>query len=582
MNILFLFCGMLLLCSCNTGNNFKKRLASLDSILVSCPDSVFNILADMHDEAMAQSLSDQMYYQLLLADAQNKAYIDFTTDSVMQRVADYYDSYGTANEKMSAHYLLGCAYRDLKDIPMELQCFQRAVESADTTDVDCNWGRLASIYGQMANIYHFQYLPEEELNALSKCEQIAHRNNDRYVEIKSYELRKRAYFLMNMPDSVLSVTMNSRNAYLKMGLRQEAAELLGPAIGVLVDKERYAEAERLMAIYEKESGYFDDPANVAPNHILFFYRKGCVALHHNNIDSAKVYFIKLLECEKEASYKGLLTLYEKVGNPDSISKYARLYAAANDSSFLGNNARIVEQMTAVYNYVHQSRIAESQKKEAKAANKKLHLHLCLSVSAILLVIYVALRIKRSRDREIVNMTNSYFDILMQKENLEKDIQELKSSHKSIVEQTKKNIVNKEKELNALQHLVDYYSGKLELDYFGKRFEAFKQTSIFIRIKQSVRFKDIAQKLTDMEWKRCDRLFGQYFPKYYKFITTGNLLNHDEQRVCMLIILGFSPKEVAAILNKTMPRISNIRASINKKLFNVDSATSLNENLRRLL
>lgn len=74
-----------------------------------------------------------MYYDLLRADAQNKAYIDFTTDSVMLQVADYYDQHGTANEQMRAHYLLGCTYRDLKDVPMEQQCFLEATEKADTT-----------------------------------------------------------------------------------------------------------------------------------------------------------------------------------------------------------------------------------------------------------------------------------------------------------------------------------------------------------------------------------------------------------------------------------------------------------------
>ena len=52
-----------------------------------------------------------MQGELLRARRMNKEYIDFTTDSVMKEVAAYYDRHGSPNERMEAHYLLGCAYR---------------------------------------------------------------------------------------------------------------------------------------------------------------------------------------------------------------------------------------------------------------------------------------------------------------------------------------------------------------------------------------------------------------------------------------------------------------------------------------
>ena len=47
----------------------------------------------------------------------NKNYVPFSTDSVMQEVADYYDHHGPPNERMEAHYLLGCVYRDMGEAP---------------------------------------------------------------------------------------------------------------------------------------------------------------------------------------------------------------------------------------------------------------------------------------------------------------------------------------------------------------------------------------------------------------------------------------------------------------------------------
>lgn len=38
----------------------------------------------------------------------------------MKEVAAYYDSHGNTNEQMEAHYLLGCAYRDMGESTMEI------------------------------------------------------------------------------------------------------------------------------------------------------------------------------------------------------------------------------------------------------------------------------------------------------------------------------------------------------------------------------------------------------------------------------------------------------------------------------
>ena len=65
--------------------------------------------------------SRQMHEALMQAKAQNENFEPFTTDSTMLRVVDYYDSHGTANEQMLAHYLLGCVYRDLGDAPRALE-----------------------------------------------------------------------------------------------------------------------------------------------------------------------------------------------------------------------------------------------------------------------------------------------------------------------------------------------------------------------------------------------------------------------------------------------------------------------------
>ena len=63
-------------------------------------------------------------------------------------VDDNFDRHGTRNERMLAHYLLGCVLSDLGDSPEALQAFYDAIEMADTTRTDCDLYTLRVVYGQ--------------------------------------------------------------------------------------------------------------------------------------------------------------------------------------------------------------------------------------------------------------------------------------------------------------------------------------------------------------------------------------------------------------------------------------------------
>lgn len=155
---LYIIIVTLILAGCQGESKYYSRLCALDSVLVQSPDSVYKVLVAEEKEAQQQSRSDRMYYELLRADAQNKAYIDFTTDSIMKEVAEYYDNHGTANQQIRAHYLLGCTYRDLGDAPSALECYLNAICLADSTKSNCDKKLLMTLHSQMASLYKTQHL----------------------------------------------------------------------------------------------------------------------------------------------------------------------------------------------------------------------------------------------------------------------------------------------------------------------------------------------------------------------------------------------------------------------------------------
>lgn len=151
---------------CTTHSPRMQRLNHLDSLMEEHPKEVYETLCKMASAIKKENTGkDKMKYRVLMAKAQNKLYLDMPSDSSFQEVVDYYDKNGTPNERMEAHYLMGCIYRDKKEAPMAMQCYQEAVECADTLSKDCDYVTLFSIYGQMADVFRKQYLFNEALKA---------------------------------------------------------------------------------------------------------------------------------------------------------------------------------------------------------------------------------------------------------------------------------------------------------------------------------------------------------------------------------------------------------------------------------
>ncbi len=113
--------SLLLLVACSDDPQVTALLDRVDSLTYEQPDSALRLLQAQEAEASAWPRSQQMRHALLTARAQNKAFVDFTTDSVLLVLTDYYDRHGTPNEQMEAHYLLGCVYRDLGEAPRAIE-----------------------------------------------------------------------------------------------------------------------------------------------------------------------------------------------------------------------------------------------------------------------------------------------------------------------------------------------------------------------------------------------------------------------------------------------------------------------------
>ena len=104
---------LLAMAACTGNSTFERQLAVADSLMRHNYDSAYTMLKGM--DSMAQHMPERlrMKHMLLRANAQNKAWEFFTSDSTGKTLTKYYDRKGTPNERMLVHYIKGCAYRDM-------------------------------------------------------------------------------------------------------------------------------------------------------------------------------------------------------------------------------------------------------------------------------------------------------------------------------------------------------------------------------------------------------------------------------------------------------------------------------------
>lgn len=197
----------LLMVSCSRGGKeLAAKLHLADSLIEAEPDSGVALLVSLREQVEDASKANRYRYQLLLAKAMNKAYVPFTSDSVMKDVAQYYDHHGSPNEQMMAHYLLGCAYRDMGSLPQALLQYEEAISQADTTSEDCDFKTLGRIYGQAADILCDFQQPKDLLEYSRKARRFALMGEDTLSAISAYEHMADAYEILEMPDSEIAIS----------------------------------------------------------------------------------------------------------------------------------------------------------------------------------------------------------------------------------------------------------------------------------------------------------------------------------------------------------------------------------------
>ena len=362
--------------ACTEHGDFERRLATADSLMThEMPDSAYRMLCGMNEEAEEVSEPLRMRHLLLRSNAQNKAYVDFTSDSIGCLLVNYYDAHGTPNERMLAHYIKGCAYRDMGDQPASLRCYNDAVAAADTSLADCNYDQLSIIYGQIADIFDRRAMPDNALQAYEYAERYAWMAKDTINVFTIWGNKSNALIDRGKIQEALRIKEAAAEGFRTMGFPQYAAQVVGLCIKWYAQNKDFEKAQAAIKEYEALSGYFTENGDAKPGKEGYYHIKGTYFLEEGEMDSAEHYFRKLLHSSTTRNNQylatwGMTQLYYHKDQLDSIGKYALQTFLHSDTLYNIGAAENLQKAQAQYNYTRHLETAHRKELEAKEAKLK--------------------------------------------------------------------------------------------------------------------------------------------------------------------------------------------------------------------
>lgn len=552
-SIIFILLSMLLSC---TGNKaYDQQLSKADSIMDIADDSAqitIKMLDALKPEWSKFTKAQRMRYDLLYHKAMNKAYIDFTSDSTMLAVVDYYEHHGTANDKMLAYYILGCVYRDMHEAPMALEYYNKATEQADTAAQDCDYATLCRVYSQMGVLFSKQYLPYQELFSFEKATHYAYKAHDTLNAIRYYYNKTGAYTYLDNEDSAIIVNTRAAELFRKHGYDRDADIAFGCNYVYYLKRNNIDKAKKAFEAYNRVN--FAGNQNYEDSYAFLLYEKGLFFLQTNQLDSAYCKLNESLKFSKSFSNKAITTktlaqYYLKSNNPILAAKYAMKSTEYNDSDLVRVRKTQLHQLQAMYDYSRNKRLAMVAEQKSEKRIMVIYVVILCSIILFCLSIFIYKLQMNKKNHRISLIQQLYNDSLLKLQSNQRELQRVKDLNELEVIQQKEEVIMNLK--NTIKDIREKFSGSLLTDT-----DIILQNSAIFRKIQFIILHP-KEKLSNEDWIELSDLIEQLIPSFPQMLK--NRLTEKEYHICLLIRLHISPSSISNLVG-----LSNSGVSLSRK------------------
>lgn len=537
---------------------YRRELLAADSLSMSSPQKAITLLDSMSSEMKSAPKHEQMYYELLRIKAADKAYINHQSDSTVLNLVDYYENGGDAHLLPEAYYYAGCVYRDLNDAPRAIEYYQKADDELKGSK---NYRLLSNINAQKGFLFKGQYLYEEARQAHFKAYRYDCLLKDTVNIIYSLRDIAGTYKYKNNTDSSLTYLNKALILATKIKDTRLMNDIKTSIANIYIQKKDYDTALNLLR------PSLADSASIEKS---FFYNITVgIYMQTKQYDSAYIYSMRLLDIgtiyAKQTASESLANIYIMRGDYANAAKYIQLTRLHIDSIFKITATESVARMNSLYNY----NLREKENLELKAENASQ-----LNVILIFTLVF------------IIALLGAGAYIIRLRQKRKKIIEKFKQMRKELFEQSEAYIKENEAKIAELETLLE--STNYENKVLTAKIEQQKAELIFAnetaKRKQKINeaakdrlintdiYKTIIQRakagkvLHVDEWDTLDQTINAEIENFKQRLKGFHDISTREYRLCMLIRLDISVKDMAALLCLTASGISKARKRLQEKIF----------------
>ena len=521
-NLLHIFLVVLLV-ACSSDSKQLTLLDGAESVMTSAPDSALTLLREIKSNKLNRA--DNARYALLLSQALDKNYIDVTDDSLINIAVEYYENKGENYYKMLTLYYQGRVKYNAQDYAMSINALLKSEQIA--LKLNDNF-YLGLIYRGISDIYNKIYWGEGSIEyALKSYESFVKTDFDRHIDF-AYLALATAYYNVN------------KYAPSKSIVKEIIAKSISKNDIVL-----YINAQKILAnIFLGEGNYLD--AQYIYDELCENYRN---YIHHNDYINYCICLMENGNLSKAYEYAALST---EIDTTESwglylISKHLHdneraLYYLENEVKLQSDELRGILNQNVLGSVKEFINLENIKKETRQKRNTLLSIFSTITIFIIILLFLISkLKIRKAEIERNIAIA----------ENLERTL-EIKNSN-----------------INSLQNLVNQLFSQqfTKLDelcniYFEYQDSSKMKSKVYDAINDII--KNLGNEPSTMN--EMENLINKYYDNLMRdFRNDFPNLREDEYKLFIYLVVGFSSRAIAVLLQVKTDVVYNRKSSLKRKI-----------------
>ena len=553
----------LLLCttffSCRDGGRTESILRTADSLMEGHPDSALSILRRDSLEICRSGKDYRLWYALSRTEADDKCYILHVSDSTMRAAANYYDSHGSALQRVRADYLLGRVYCDMHLYGHALASFNKAiaVDAENDSVINRYKARSATWAGY---VYEAKGLHKDALRYNKLAYGYAKQAGAQVTEVYSLRDIGRSYSYLKQNNTAIPYYRHAAKKAKAIG----DANLYNMVM------------EELAGIYIEE-GQLDDAYSALNTPFLattdkdissHYYVWAYYFEHTGQLDSAVAYNKRGMSysnnTEKRDACLDIIRILNKQGKRDEAMEYYDKYSVYSDSVTASELNETSDMLSQVEKNI------DIERKNTVLAETKTNLTILLSVIIFTVIVVSLILIKhysnvKKRIREQQERANNYLSQLQEtemqkmKRNEERIAQletELSVSNEKLTE-IRKSLMRNEAEMLAKQneHMLFKEKHRELLIADLADTDVYKLYHTPNAVPSSADYHRLVEAL-NKAYNNFTKRLKEFYPD----------INDNEVWICCMVKAGLSSKEICNISPYSYSSLGMAKSRLYFKMF----------------